>query len=132
MAALLVGRRLAVGFAAIGSVIIAVLFGVGALVGTLLAGVVLSSWAFVYAHVMCAGEQPDLQAMTRTAAWGACSAPIVVVACTLLGSPAVALTVVVAGLWVAAVTPTGHLPGTPYQQATRATRSHPPNWPNVS
>jgi len=132
MAAPLVGRRLALGSAAISSVTIAMLLGVDALVGTLLAGVVLSSWAFVYAHVMCAGEHTDLQAMTRTAAWGACSAPTVVVVCTLLGAPAVVLTVVVAGVWVAAVTPSGHLPGTPYQQATRVTRSHPPNWPNVS
>ena len=128
MSPLLVLGRTALLPAAISSIAIALISGLDTLAGTLVGGALISSWAFVYAHVMCAAEKTDLQAITRTAAWGACGAPIVVLICLVLGSPAIVLTVITGVLWVAAVTPTGHLPGTP-QQAKRITRTNRPNAP---
>jgi hypothetical protein len=125
-------RRIVQVLNALCSIVLVVNLGIGTLLGTLLAGFLISCWAFVYAHVMCAGEHLDLREMAWTAAWGAGSAPVVVLLHIALGSTVVVLLILCAALWIAAVTPTGHLPGTAHQVASwiaRRGRREPPAAP---
>lgn len=97
--------------------------GIGPAAAALLGGALIASWAFVYAHVMCAGERVNLREMGWTAILGAGLAPVVVLLSVGFGTAAVALPLVLlAAWWISAITPTGHLPGAVHRAASALTR----------
>ncbi len=110
--------RLAPGVALLCGLIVVRERGFSGLLGAVCAGFVILCWAFIYAHVMCAHEQLDWRRMMATGVWGAATALAVVSVFPFLGEPLAALVVICALVWLACVTPSGHLTGAPHRAAT--------------
>ena len=115
-------RRISAWCAGLGGIALVVRLGVGPAVGVLLGGAWIGSWAFVYAHALCAREGVKWREMGWTAVLGSACAPVVAVLIASYG-PAVALPLILlAACWIVAVTPTGHLPGAVHRAASALTR----------
>jgi hypothetical protein len=115
-------RRVAAWCAGLGGVALMVRLGIGPAVGTLLGGALIASWAFVYAHALCAGERVKWREMGWTAVLGAGCAPVVVLLSASFGAAVALLFILLAACWIGAVAPTGHLPGAVHRAASALTR----------
>jgi hypothetical protein len=115
-------RSIAAWCAGLGSVALVAELGIGPAVGTLLGGALIASWAFVYAHAICAGERVKLREMGWTAVLGAGCAPVVVLLSAGFGAAVALPLMLLAAWWIGAVTPTGHLPGAVHRAASGLTR----------
>jgi hypothetical protein len=78
-------------------------------VGWLLAGALIGSWAYVYVRIMCAGNAGDWFQLVRAAVWGALGMPVLAVTARVLDAVWLLAGVVIV-VWAVLVTPEGHMP----------------------
>jgi hypothetical protein len=80
-----------------------------ALVGWLLAGALIGSWAYVYVRIMCAGSEADWFQLVRAAVWGALAMPVLAVTARVVDAVWLLAGVVIV-VSAVLVTPEGHMP----------------------
>jgi hypothetical protein len=100
-------RQSAVAAAVTSSAVVVLRSGSSALLGLLLAGGLIASWAFVYARIVCAAAPFVWSQMMPPAALGAFTMPVIAVIAWVAGSWVWVLAASAAFLWVLWVTPDG-------------------------